>query len=427
MAHSAIAHARLTSENSGVYSGRRWIFFALNILGAVSASAVAPVLPPFDGSLSGDLLPFGSTKMGIHWTVTAATSRSSERNLSLELTGLGLKAKAEGVIAVATNSGNWRLTEAEVDVAQWFDTVAERYFPDLVGIQAAGKISADGAGTLTPAGIAGAMQLTLSGGSVAADAGQWTLSNIAGRLECPDFPAWTSSATQRLNVGELKVAELTLKNGWIDYEIESTRRIRVHGARMEAMGGTVSCDAFVIDATNAPIDLVVRLHRINLEELQSYLPKSVAEAHGRIDAEVRVRWSAEGGWEIGQGKLRLLAKESASIRLAPSPGFLTSQVPHRIQVLPAWTGWFGRRLSQPFPAYQTLEAIENGEQSLMVESIEAQLEPGDPEKDATVILHVVAHPTQTDRVKTVRLNIKVGGPLADMVRYGLNKQISFGL
>lgn len=408
-----------------MYSGRRWIFFVLTLLGEVSAGAGSSSLPPLDGSFSGDLLPLGQSKLGIHWTVTVATSGVGERRFALELTGLGVKVKADGGVT-PESSGTWRVGEAEVDLAQWFAVIAERYFPDITGFQAAGTISASGGGTITSLGFSGPLHFALSGGSVAAEGNKWALRDISGQLECPNFPNWISSGPQRLNFGVLTVAELSLKNGWIDYEIESAGRIRVRRLQMEAMGGVVTCGEFVVDATNAPIEVPIQLHGIRLEEMQSYLPKSVAEAHGRIDAEVRMRWSAEGGLEFGQGSLRLLAGESASIRLAPSPGFLTSQVPTRIEVLPAWTGWIGRRLSQPFPAHQTLEAIENGEQALIVESVEALLEPGDPNNDATVVLHIVAHPTQTDRVKKVRLNIRVGGPLADVLRYALSDQISFG-
>jgi len=408
-----------------VHSGRRWIFFALNILGVVSASAAASVLPPIDGSLSGDFIPFGSTKMGIHWTATLATSEAGDQTVSLVFAGPGLKARAESV-KTAGGTGTWRIPQAEVDLSSWFETVATRFFPGVLGFQAAGTVSLRGNGGIAPSGYAGSLQFELSGGSLSDAAGDWTFSELAGRLECPDFPAWTSATPQRLVFGELKVGETSLKKGVIDYQVESANRIRILGIHGEILGARIACGEFVIDSTNSPIETKVWVEALDLAALRTYLPNAVAEAHGTINAEIQVRWSVEEGFEFGHGTLQLRPEANASIRLAPSPGLLSSQVPARISLAPAWLRKMGRSFSQAFPAHQTLEAIENGEQPLMVESIEGGIDLGGQGKEALVVLHIVAHPAKTDAVKKVRLNVKVAGPLSDVLRYGMDQHLSFG-
>lgn len=405
-----------------MFSVRRWILFFFAFLGVAGANG-ASFLPAIEGTVSGDLIPFDQSKRCIHWTATAATPHPDGRAVSLEIAGPGVKGAAEGKLS--EDSLAWTIRAVELDLAQWFDAVATRYFPVLTGYHATGRLSATGEGVGKGSTYSGKLQIKLTEGTFSKEDGTWSLSGLSGQFDCPDFPAWTSAPRQNLLFKELTLAGLSLKNGVIEYQVEPGNRIHVYRGHVEALGGAIECEGFSLDGANSLVETSVELQGLELEALQAFLPNALAEAHGRVDARLRVRWSADQGFQFGEGTLQLRTGENARIRLAPSPGFLSAQVPARIEIAPAWMGRMGRAFSQAFPAHQTLVAIENGEESLIVESIEAELHPVEQDKDATAVLRIVAHPLKTDTVKKVRLNIKIAGPLADVLRYGLDSRVSF--
>jgi hypothetical protein len=137
-----------------------------------------------------------------------------------------------------------------------------------------------------------------------------------------------------------------------------------------------------------------------------------------------VSWSAAAGVTAGDGRLQIAPGEVASLRLSVAPGFLTSKVPRRLALLPAWLGPIARAFSPENPAYETLRAIETGEMRLELNSLDVGLQPeGDPAgRTARVIL--TARPAKTDVVESVRFEINVAGPLADVVRMGLEGRVN---
>lgn len=408
------------------------VHLGLSVVGSLASFSTAAFcagsmfIPAIDGTISGDLFPLGDSDYGLHWTANAATLPSGLRAFSMEIQSPGAKARAEGTVTAAGDQGSWQIHEAEVDLERSFAAIAARTSGTVAKLTVAGKIGMKGAGSIAESAYTGKLQFDLAGGSIANPADKWALHDATGRLVFPHFPQWSSEPRQRLAFREFTIGNLSLQKGEIEYTVESTKRIRVHRAQIEALGGKISIDEFEIDLENAQADFLVRLVGAELNALQGYLPKVVAEAHGRVDGQVRVHWNSATGLQVNVGTVQLRPGENASLRLLAGRGFLSSHVPEHYNIAPAWMGRLGRRFAQIFPAHRTLELIEQGEEMLIVESIQADLNPPAVSSDTTAVVRLVARPTRTDTVKKVRLTLKISGPLADVVRFGLDGRLSFG-
>ncbi len=158
------------------------------------------------------------------------------------------------------------------------------------------------------------------------------------------------------------------------------------------------------------------------------VPASLAAARGRVNGDLRVAWSEESGFQVGEGKLRLDASEPTTLTLAASPGFLTSQVPARFVLLPAWLGPLSRWFSPPNPALATLSDIELGRIPLQVQSLEVDLSPDGDAVGRTASVSIRGRPVgDGGAVDLVTFQINVAGPLSEVLKLGLEQDFSVNL
>jgi hypothetical protein len=119
------------------------------------------------------------------------------------------------------------------------------------------------------------------------------------------------------------------------------------------------------------------------------------------------------------GHLVIDAKQPVDLTLAPQPGFLTGQVPRHYEFLPSWMGPVARRLSPVNPAYEMLEGVELGRVPLRVQRLEVNFYPPNDEMDRTVRILVEGRPSDGKVVDQVTIQLNLAGPLADIIRLGL--------
>lgn len=399
------------------------------LLTAAIAGAAAPALPPIDGSFSGSILPFGDAgEMKLGWTLSAATRSETDRSARLELKGPGTSLKARARIELPEGKGRWVLTEGEAEIAPWWSALAATRFPELKSIEAAGRVTLSGGGAIaaSPGDFSGELRAALHHGAVSNQAKTWSVDGLEAVVIWPHLPDLATAVQQRLTFVSGAVGEIALRNGLAEFELVSSSQLRVRSVSVEALGGTLRCGGFDLDLSRPELAVTLSVEGLELGALRPYLPQAVADAQGRMDGQLTLRWSRENGFSLGNGDLRLRADAPSTIRLAPAPGFLSSHVPARFDLAPAWMGALGRLFSQENPAQKTLQAIELGEEALIVESVSAELRPDNLGTGSTATVKIVARPTHPEAVKVLRLNVRVSGPLADVVRFGMDGRVSLG-
>jgi hypothetical protein len=383
-------------------------------------------LPPLDGDFTGDVaalkLPGAPA---LHWKL-ALRSRTdpAERNVELSVDGEGTRVRAAAQLD-ATGAGIWRLSEARIDVARWFAVLAPFFGPGLAGIAAEGSVGLSGEGTIRAGEIQGRAHIEWRDGVLRDAASGLVVEGIALRGDLQRvWPAPVSEGPLVLTFREASAAGVIARNGVVEFTTDFSQSAQLVRATCELMDGRVEISPFTLKFAQPRIQGEVQFAGLELGRIAALLPPVLADARGRVSGRMAVSWSAAAGVTAGDGRLQIAPGEVASLRLSVAPGFLTSKVPRRLALLPAWLGPIARAFSPENPAYETLRAIETGEMRLELNSLDVGLQPeGDPAgRTARVIL--TARPAKTDVVESVRFEINVAGPLADVVRMGLEGRVN---
>lgn len=399
-----------------------------------AAAAAAPWarLPPLDGRLSGDLSLFGAESGAtVQWSASTTTHVSGARSLEAAADAPGLALRARVELGAGGASGVWRLEPSTVDLQTWAALLLRRYAPEFEAIAARGTVRLEGEGRLQSGQTLpeGELRATLGDASLEAAADGWSVHGLSGQLVLPRLPLLASEAGQRLTFREAALGEdLVLRNGITEVELVSATQVKVHALRVEAFGGWIRSEPFAYDFTKNALRAVVHVEDIQIEALKAYFPENVLEARGRLRGQLEVRWDEMNGLSFGRGNLVLEEDQPAMLRLASTPGFLSSKVPTEYDLVPWMPRWLTRWvLRMDTRTRESLERIEEGREHLVVESLQADLNPPGEEGLSTATVRIVARPSTAAgaaAVKRLQLTINVSGPLADVLRFGMDGRVT---
>lgn len=403
-----------------------WLRWGLLLALVATASAAEWQLPPIDGELSGDFAPLKYPGApALHWKLNLSrVAGSGERTAELNVAGEGTTLRAEARVNPA-GAGTWRLVGAELDAARWFSVLAPMFGPGLGGLAAEGRVALSGEGTIRAGEFQGRAHVEWRDGGLRDAANGWVIEGIALRGDLGRvWPAPVGDGPFVLTFREASVAGVIARDGVVEFTTDFSHTAQLVRATCALLDGRVEIAPFALQFAKPQILGDVQFTGLDLGRISALLPPVLADARGRVGGRVALKWSAAAGLTAGNGRLQIAPGEAASLRLAMTPGFLTSSVPRRLALLPAWLGPIARAFSPENPAYETLRAIEMGEMRLEVNSLDVGLQPeGDP-AGRTARVVVTARPAKNDVVESVRFEINVAGPLTDVVRMGLEGRVN---
>lgn len=400
-----------------------WVLFGT--ARSLLTGATAPALPPLSGELGGDLTPLLIPGLpALHWKVSLREGTvPGERRAELTTEGPGLRARAE-VHLTALGEGRWRLLEGQLDAARWFALLAPKFFPALTGAVVTGELAVTGEGTLHEGKFPGRVQIELQDGAIHDAANSWTVAGISWRGTLRQIPTLATDGPFKLTFREATIAGIALHDGAIELSIDANENIHVARATAAMLDGHVEVAPFDFPLAKPEMKSDVHFTAIEIKRLAAFLPPVLADATGKVSGRMAVGWSAAAGLSPGTGRLQIDPGAAASLRLAPKPGFLTSRVPQRLALLPKSLGPLARMFSPINPAYETLRAIEMGEMRLEVDSLDVGLRPdGDPSGRTARVVLTARPAAKATAVESVRFEVNVSGPLADLLRLGLEGKI----
>lgn len=396
------------------------IFF---VAGSAVGLAAGLNLPPIAGELSGNLAPLALPGApSLHWKINTQRPASALQEVNLEVDGPGTRARVAAELT-ASDAGKWRLRESRIDLATWLPAAMARW-PVLQGVELNGAATLSGEGEFEGQSVHGRMLATLVADRVSMPAKNIEAEGVALTVELNSLMPAATAEGQVLTVRTVRAAGVTLSDVRVVFSLTADGQVRVAEASLAVLGGRASLAPFATKLLVPAIATTVIVEKLSLAELSPFLPKSVAAAQGLLNGSIGVTWSEADGFAAGNGAMALDVNVAASVRLAPAPGFLSSRVPARFELLPSWAGPLQRWFSADNPAYATLRAIEMGETSLIVQTLSVQLGPTDGVEGRTASVRLVAHPPNSDVVKQVGFDINVAGPLADVIGLGLKQKIS---
>lgn len=409
---------------------RRFAAFVLGVA-VIARSAAATELPPLDGEFSGDLkalaLPGAPP---LHWTLTLTTPAPDQRVVNAVIRGAGTQLQLQMELNAATGDGTWTLSEGELNAAAWLPALAAQVGSAADGILVEGTIALTGKGEWRDGIPTGVITMTWRNGRVYHPEQDWSLNDVT---MTGDFFVDGANATVRsegpfeLTVGTVTTTRFGARALLVRAVLDESPALSLREAQIEIAGGIVTLDPATIPLAPPAFELSLRITNVGLQDVAALLPAGLSESRGRINGMVRAAWSEAEGFQLGEGHLELGETEPASLRLAPTPGFLTERVPEYFELVPSWLGPVARWFRPENPAYADLQEIELGRRELRIETLSVQLTPEGDEQGRTARVRIKARPTQPGgAVGELTFEVNVVGPLREVLRLGLNENFTLG-
>lgn len=408
----------------------RWIL-AGALGGALWGTAVDGAgfaLPPFAGEFSGE---FAALKLSgaptLRWTLAANPNDAHGRDLVLTIEGTGTRLMVRGAVDDA-GDGTWTIEEGALDATQWFPSAANEFGELANGVAVTGALTLRGGGTIVDGEPRGTIGVQWRDGVVRQDADGWTLEGVTfeGEFSIADGGATiVSTRPFEWRVGTIGTARFGARNFLAKGTLKEGGVVALSEARIEVAGGEVTVDPAEISLEPLAGEVNLRITNVGLQDVAALVPAGLAETRGRINGAVRVGWREGEGFKLGEGNLVLGETESAMLRLAPTPGFLTDRVPRHFDLLPGWLGPISKWFRPENPAYVDMRDIELGFTELRIDGLSVQLTPAGDGEGRTTRVRVRARPAKPGAVvEQVTFEVNVSGPLSEVVRLGLNQSFS---
>ena len=393
------------------------------------AAAALPVPQP---------IPSASTLSGVQqwrglppvrWSIetTATTALAKRVEGRIHVTADGLSGTADILLDLPSGEIAWKQGQLKIELAQWIPSLlsAARMPPLPNGVTLAGTLTAKTTGAWTARGLTGQADVHVSA-NLERSTPALRLDGITLALNLPNLGDLGDSPTQYAHVVRAETGAVVAENVAIRFRVRGPRTVDIEGAELSLLGGRVRVNPFTvkIDSSGlAPVAATVTLEDLALAEVIKLLPQAVTTATGTIAGSVDVAWSREQSLTIGRGTLQLQPGQSAEMRLAPQPGFLTSQLPRRLALLPPSFGPMTRWFSPLNPAYDAVEAIELGRESLIIETLQVFTHPEADSAGRTARLQVRARPVIPGPVGEVSFEVNLCGPLNQVLKLGLDERV----
>ncbi len=385
--------------------------------------------PALSGDAAGTLTITGLPD--VHWRVTTAVPATAGRQrLLVVVEADGLKLSGELELDPATRDGAWQLTEATVDTAIWLPLIAEKFsLAWLKEISATGTARLLGEGPLREGEPDGTLTIALRDATLTHASSGGTFEGVTAALRLDGLRMLRVSAEQAVTFRTARAGGITFANGRVVFSLPDGKTLRLASAEAETLGGRATLEPFDL-VLSAPeglaVDLRARFAGIDFSQVLPLLTKAgISGAQGRLDGRMALHWSARTGLDNGEADFATAdAGPSAIIRLSPLPGLLTGHMPEKIAVLPLWSGPLRRWTAARNPVFAPLQDIELGRTSLAVESLRLELPPGGDAGARTLLLRLAARPTPASLVPRVTFDVKVDGPLQELLRLGRENNLT---
>lgn len=390
-------------------AGRR-LWFILTV-GAVAIAGPAWSaelrLPLIEGELRGVFTALkipGAPELRWKVGVTRMGPAGREMDLTVDAAGTAIRAQvavdAAGVI-------RWRLQSARIDLATWNEAAAGQLGPDWAQVAIQGVVSLEGEGTWSTQGVTGRTRLTLEKGRVEDPGRRIVIEGLTAEVAFDDLAARRTPADQSLRWQGGHFDTIKLGPGQMKFSVEG-EQVSVSEAAGRVWGGEVKLAAFGFSLKKFEVAVLAHVVGIDVAQLLPFLPPVLAAAEGRLDGSFSVRRDSSG-IQIGAGRLALQRGEPAELRLAPTPGLLSSSLPATV-----------------LKYYPGLGKIETGEIPLQASLLEVAFTPDGDAEGRTASIHLAGGPVDPKLRAPIDLTINVRGPLESLVKFGTNSRLRFG-
>lgn len=392
---------------------RRRLAGGLLLLAALAAAPAAAalqlprfVLPPLEGEVAGRLDPGlfpGAPE--IDWRATVHRAGERRRwDASLSAPGLRVRILAE---LDAKGDGDWSVEIAELDLGAWLPAVQPLLPADAAALTFAGGLQGSARGSLAGGRLSGLASARLREGRISHPPLKARLEGVSVDLDRVDLGELRAPTGQLLTWTQARFDALETGAGRVEFGFTGSE-LRVARGTVALFGGEVSLSDAVLALDKPRLAVEAEARGLELNRIVALIPPVVASAAGRLDGRLSVR-REDGGFQLGNGRLSLRAGESAEVRLSPSPGLLSSQLPELVR--------------RHYPGLIQLEA---GGVPLVARELEILLTPAGDREGRTARVRLKGGSSDPALQAPVDLEVNVRGPLDSLVQFSTHHRVRFG-
>lgn len=332
------------------------------------------------------------------WKIAVRTERPREREITLSLDAPDFRLRAESRLDPA-GEGTWRVTEAEVKLDNWYGWIAPDFLPSFGSVSMAGILQFRGELSWRDHQLGGHLLVSLREGRIDDPAHKLLLEGVSVDVEVSDLAGPRTDPAQVFTwrSGRYDIVELGV--GRIEFALEG-EQIRVNEAAIDVFGGELRVPSLVMSTRKPEFSVIATMVGVDVEKMLFMLPAVLAEAHGKLDGNVSLTRDASG-IKIGKGGFKLREGETADLRLAVKPGWLSTSLPPEIV--------------KYFPGFQKME---RGEIPIRARTLEVTLTPQGDAEGRTAWVHLAGGPSDPELTAPLDAKINVRGPLDELVKIG---------
>ncbi|MEY4488894.1 MAG: hypothetical protein RIQ79_1402 [Verrucomicrobiota bacterium] len=394
-----------------------WLMDCRSSAAAASEPGLFGIEKRLSGKFGGELNLAALSGLGLRWHAELGDG-PSRLNFSAETTGLTLRLEA----APTSDGGlHWHITQGAGELSELWPVLKTTLGKAAGDWVAGGKIEISGEGDWSPStGPVGVVRFALRDGWARSDELAVELSGIMADVQSVDFKDGTLALGQSLHVAKITAAGVLAERLEVRFSLAKGWVFELASADLDVLGGKARINpfSFPLSAKSAEADAVVE--GISLAELSSMLPSALSGAQGKLGGRLNLRWDIQGGLQINTGGLAIVKSDDAVLTLAPTPGFLTSNIPRRIPLLPPWCGPLARWIAPENPAYASLQAIEMGRAGLALDSLEVAFNTNRADGERTATVRLQAHPVGIPLIDKVSIEVNLAGALTRVLQLGLD-------
>ncbi len=316
----------------------------------------------------------------------------------------GLVAEITGSYDAPSDVAQFEVTRLQLDLARW-QTVAQKLAPLPGGVwQMAGTVTATATCTYATEQVSARAQVQLREGRFVHPEGMPVASGVTADFIFTDALALISEPGV-VRVREIDAGDIKATNFEAEIALAGADELRVSRVTMEAMGGRVAVEPFVLFPQRDAIEATLLVEGLVVEQLLALTKDLPAKATGRVDGRLPVHYSSSGV-RLGTGWLELKRGAPAELQFN-SHGLLTAGV------------------APKHPSYATLKKIETGLLRLNLTELRLDIRPPHSPAGRSATLRVAGVPVDPELKAPVNLDLNVNGPIEQLLNLGMDGRIKF--
>lgn len=320
-------------------------------------------------------------------------------------TAPGFATKVEGEFDLATNAGQFRATETQLDLERWQGFISQMVVLPGGRWEMGGQLRGHATGGYADGKLTLAGDVELRDGRFAFPERNVTASGVSAKFTFRDLDRFISEPGE-VHVAALSAGEIKATNLELQLAFDTMERIAVQRATLEAFGGRITAEPFKFFPQLSELEAVLLADGLVVEQLLALAKDVPAQATGLVDGRLPLRIDGSG-IRLGTGWLELKRGAYAEVSFKAEGMLTRGAAPNSTQ-------------------FAVLKKIEAGLLRLKLSKLRLDIRPPKAPAGRSAIIHLAGEPVDPEVKAPVTLDLNVNGPIESLLNLGLNNRVSFG-